>query len=339
MEYVIGEYKARKSWERREYKQALDEASIAAMQAHTALDHQAFWRLSLLTAECQQELGLITDFAESASRLARDSSMLESPTMQARAMAVHARALHYLGHIEESLSVAQQAAAIEIPEMDAGNGRFDTHHALIASLAESGQLDDAWEVAMSLDALITSEIDSLSAGQAYWAIGNVAFMMEKNEDGCRYHNLAAALLSPSNDVNVWALFNKASATVRIEANMLDTFTLECIERAELAISVTGGSPTDEVEVRLVRVRWLLLTGGAAEAMDILEVLLSQSTQLPKYLQAEIEFVRAMALVALHREAEALEVARCSEGTFLSLGAVRKAEQAGQLIDTIRISLR
>lgn len=334
LEYMISEYKARQSWERREYKQALDEASNAAGQANRTGDRRAFWRMSLLMAECQQELGLIKDFANSAKDLAQDSSMLEEPEMQARALAVHARALHYLGRIEESLIVAQQAAAIEIPGNESGDGRFDTHHALIASLAESGQMDEAWDVAQSLDTLITSEVDSQTAGQAYWAIGNVAFMMDKSEDGCRYHDLAASLLSPSNDVNVWALFNKASAVVRIEANIVDSSTRECIERAELAISVTGGSPADEIEVRLVRAHWLLLTGEAEESLKRLEILLSERDLLPDHLRAEIEYVHALALFELGRSAEALEAAKYSQGTFAVLGAVRKDDLARELIDII-----
>ena len=334
VEYMISEYRARKSWERREYQAALEEAAKAAGQANSTGDREAYWRMSLLVAECQQELGLIKDFAASAKLLAEDGFINKDPAMQARALAIHARALQYMGEIGESLAVAKEAAAIHIPEDNLGIGRFDTHHALITSLAETAQLEEAWEVALSMLTLITPQIDDQTAGQAYWAVGNVAFMMEKNEEGRRYHDLAAMKLSPSNDVNLWALFNKASAIVRIEANLLDASTLECIERAELAMSVTGGSPADELEVNLVRAHWLVLTGEAEESHRKTEQILLRRKLLPRILMAETEHVHALALLGLGRNADALISAAHSEETFLELGATRKAEQSRELIDMI-----
>lgn len=334
---MISEYKARKSWERREYQEALGEAAKAAGQASTNGDREAYWRMSLLVAECQQELGLIKDFAASAKLLAEEGLITNDPAMQARAMAIHARALQYLGNIGESLSVAQEAAAIHVPGGGEHIGRLDTHHALIASLAETGQLEDAWDVAQSMLNLIAPDIDDQTAGQAYWAIGNVAFMMELNEEGRRYHDLASMKLAPSNDVNLWALFNKASAIVRIEANQLDSSTLECIERAELAISVTGGSPADELEVILVRAHWLVLTGEAEESLRTTERILTERELLPEILAAETEHVYALALLELGRLTDALYSAEHSEETFLALGATRKAEKTRELIDIIKVS--
>lgn len=334
VEYMISEYRARKSWERREYQEALEEAAKAAGQANSSGDREGYWRMSLLVAECQQELGLIKDFAASAKLLAEDGFINKAPAMQARALAIHARALQYMGEIGESLAVAKEAAAIQIPEDNLGIGRFDTHHALITSLAETAQLEEAWEVALSMLTLITPQTDDQTAGQAYWAVGNVAFMMEKNEEGRRYHDLAATKLTPSNDVNLWALFNKASAIVRIEANLLDASTLECIERAELAMSVTGGSPADELEVNLVRAHWLVLTGEAEESLRKTEQILVKPELLPRILMAETEHVHALALLSLGRNADALVSAARSEETFLDLGATRKAEQSRELIDTI-----
>ncbi|MBP3043986.1 hypothetical protein KKR91_05110 [Arthrobacter jiangjiafuii] len=338
MDYMISEYRARRSWERREYQQALEEASRAAGQANAAGERNAYWRMSLLVAECQQELGMTCEFAESAKQLAEDSSINNDPVMQARALTVHARALHNLGKSAEALTVAQQAAAMDVPDDDSHMGRFDIQHALIASLAESGQLEDAWSEAEDMLAQIKPGIDPQTAGQAYWAVGNVAFLMGKPEEGRQYHELAADRLSPSNDVNLWALFNKASAIVRLESNILDASTLECIERAELAISVTGGSPADELEICLVRAHWLLLTGEAVESARRLEKILSERDLLPRHLLAEVEHIYSLALSELGRYSEALRAARSSEETFMMLGASRKADRARENMDIIEAEI-
>ena len=334
LEYMINEYSARQFWERREYKQAMEQAAVAAEKALGSGNKSAYWRTSLLMAECQLEMGLIQDFATSARHLAEDSSIREDPAMEARAKALHARALQALGLVGEALTVAQEAASIEVANGDGHHNQFDTHHALVASLAESGDLEAAWEAAEAMESQIAPLTSPETAGQAHWAIGNVAFLMEKSVLGLHHHEIAAGLLSPSNDVNLWALFNKASAHMRIQAGLLEPSTLVCIERAELAISVTGGSPIDELEIGLVRAHWLLLTGQADESVERLRTILDQRDLLPAHTLAETEYVLALALYKLSQYEEALKIARHCETTFIVLGAGRRAEEAQELIDNI-----
>ena len=339
VEYMINEYRARHFWERREYRAAMDEAAEAAGKAHGNGDEQAYWRMSLLMAECQLELGLIQEFATSAKVLAEDPTIRKNPTMEARAKAVHARALQCLGLVGEALAVAKEAAAIELSESGDGQSHFDTHHALIASLAETGKLEEAWEMGQSMLKLVNPQTPQETAGLAYWAIGNVAFLMENNIEGSMWHDRAAVCLSPTNDVNLWALFNKASAHVRIQANLVEPATLECIERAELAISVTGGSPVDELEISLVRSNWLLLTGQPQESLQRLEGILIQRDLLPTHILAETEQLMASAFFELGRFDEALSSALHSEKTFTVLGAFRRADLSRKIIDNIEAGIR
>ena len=331
---MINEYNARQFWERREYRDAMEQAAVAAEKALGGGDKTAYLRTSLLMAECQLELGMIQDFAASAKQLAEDPSIRSDAAMEARAKALHARALHALGLVGEALSVAQEAAAIEAQNGNADQHHFDTHHALIASLAESGDLAAAWGAAQGLESLVTSQTSPQTAGLAHWAIGNVAFLSDERELGCYHHELAAEKLSPGNDVNLWALFNKASAHVRLQAGLVESATLECIERAELAISVTGGSPIDELEISLVRSHWLLMTGDAEESVRRLANNLGQRDLLPPHTLAETEYLLALALYELEQYQDALQAAKHSEKTFIILGAGRRAEEAHQLICNI-----
>lgn len=334
IEYMLHEYRARQLWDRREYRDAMAEAVDGAAKAQLCGDQEGYWRMSALTAQCQMELGLMREFVSGAKNLTNDPLIIADPTMKVRATTLYARALQCLGQVGESLAVAKEAAAIELSDSGDEQGYFDTYQALIASLAESGEFSEAWQVAQSMLRLVTAETPQETAGLAYWAIGNVAFLLERNSEGSMWHDRAALCLSPSNDVNLWAQFNKASAHVRIQANLLEVATLECIERAELAISVSGGSPIDELQIALVRSNWLLRTGEPEESLGRLAQILKGGNSLPHQIHAEAEQLLALALFELGRKGEALESAKNSESLFNELGATRMADVSRELIDKI-----
>ncbi|MFP3481333.1 hypothetical protein SB780_41470, partial [Burkholderia sp. SIMBA_057] len=75
------------------------------------------------------------------------------------------------------------------------------------------------------------------------------------------------LLSPANDIELWARFNKASAAVRLSSGIVEPETLSAIERAELALSIVGGNKTDQLEVAFIRARWLYLNGDIPAAVE------------------------------------------------------------------------
>ncbi|MDI3279618.1 XRE family transcriptional regulator, partial [Arthrobacter sp. AL08] len=93
------------------------------------------------------------------------------------------------------------------------------------------------------------------AGEVAWVIGNVAFMRHDYPEGIKYHERAARMLSPANDIDLWARFNKASAAVRLSSGIVEPETLSSIERAELALSIVGGNKSDQLEVAFIRARW------------------------------------------------------------------------------------
>ncbi|WAP51127.1 hypothetical protein OL239_14755 [Arthrobacter sp. ATA002] len=242
VDQILNEYRARQHWERREYQAAREHAAAAAEKALTSEDAVGYWRMSLLLAECQLELGLMQEFAVSARELAEHPAIQSDPRMLARAKALYSRALGILGQVGESLVLAQEVAALGGGDTDDGIGEMEMLHSLVAALAESGEIAEAWKYALDMARLADEGSDAETAGKAYWAVGNVAFLADNPEAGVRYHSLAAENLAPGNDVNTWALFNKGSALVRLAAGIADVETLECIERAELANSVTGGAP-------------------------------------------------------------------------------------------------
>ncbi|WP_181032374.1 hypothetical protein [Arthrobacter sp. ZGTC212] len=334
VDQMLNEYRARLHWDRREYKAALGHATAAADEALTKKDITGYWRMTLLLAECQMELGLIQEFAASTKKLSESSALQGDQAMIARARALYSRALESLGHIGESLVVAQEAAAIDLPDAMDPDEELEMLHGLVAALTESGKATEAWGHALRMANLAGQHDEQVIAGKAYWAVGNVAFLNGDGENGIRFHKLAAENLAPDNDVNIWAFFNKASALARLSAGIADQETLECIERAELASSVTGGTPLMELELSTARAQWLVFNNGAEEAAVIVQQILDQRELLPEHEIAEVEYVAALALHHLGRNDEALAAAVHSEKVFIARGAHRRALEVRSIIDSI-----
>ncbi|MFJ7748536.1 hypothetical protein ACIQXM_01100 [Arthrobacter sp. NPDC097144] len=334
VDQMLNEYRARLHWDRRDYKAALDHATIAADEALGKEDVTGYWRMTFLLAECQLELGMVQEFAASAKDLAENPAVQGDRVLVKRAKVLHSRALEALGHTGESLVVAMEAAAIDVSGLVDKVEEVEMLHGLVAALAESSREQEAWTYALKMAELAGDVDNQRVAGKAYWAVGNVAFLNEDPENGIYYHALAAENLAPGNDVNTWAFFNKGSAHARLIAGVVDEETLACIERAELANSVTGGSPILELEIATARAHWLVLSGAASEAAEITLEILAHQELLPEHTLAEVEYVSSLALHELGRNDEALIAAAHAEKVFIGHGSQRRALEARNLIKSI-----
>ncbi len=181
--------------------------------------------------------------------------------------------------------------------------------------------------------------DSMSqlAGEVAWVIGNVAFMRHDHREGVHQHERAAKLLSPANDIELWARFNKATATVRLSAGIVEPETLSAIERAELAFSIVRGTKSDELEVAFIRARWLYLTGDIVTAVDRLRDIHAESDALAKHTAGEVALLLGKSLKAAGEADEALKYLQEAQKDFSSAGAQDRVQQALDAILEIRLS--
>ena len=155
-----------------------------------------------LKAECLRDEGSISECMEVARSLAESPLSLDHPLLAARAYTLLAVAQQGLGRLPDAVSAAAAAA-----NLVAGNAEYvylhvEAQRALIAALAESRRLDEAWDQCLLLEGLLTELVVEDTAGKAYWVIGNVAFLSGRLTDGGRYHDMAAESLSPSKDVDL-----------------------------------------------------------------------------------------------------------------------------------------
>lgn len=333
-DFILNEYKARLLWERREYTAALKHTRQAAETAASRRDEAGWWRMTFLLAECQRELGLIDECADTAKLLADHPLTLDDPELAAKAKALRSAGLRSLGQLPEALEVAREAA-LDFPETGYGSkGKLEAQQVLVAALAESGNLEGAWREAEILVGLIDDGTAANKAGKGYWVVGNVAFLLGRNTEATHYHGLAAECLSPSNDVSLWALFNKASAFMRLTANLVEPETLQCIERAEMAISISGGNPQDELDIISIRAHWRYLTGEVAAAREQMAGVVQQVDSMSPLTEGDARLLYARILNDDGEVDQAVEQARASADLFDKVGAATRAEHARTFLTEI-----
>jgi hypothetical protein len=208
---------------------------------------------------------------------------------------------------------------------------------LIGALAESGRLDEAWRYCQLLTQQVDEQTMPQLAGEVAWVVGNVAFMRHDSAEGVMEHERAAKLLSPANDIQLWARFNKASAAVRLQSGIVEPETLASIERAELAFSIVNGMKSDELEVAFIRARWLYLTGDIVAATQKLRDIQAQSNALAKHTAGEVALLLGKSLKAAGESEEALVYLKEAQKDFSSAGAQERVQQALDAMLEIRLS--
>ncbi|GAA1128367.1 hypothetical protein [Arthrobacter flavus] len=331
---LLYELRAREAWSQRDYERARVIASQAVDLALEDNNEVAWWNMAFLQAECLREEGAVQESVLVAQKLRDHPLTSQSPSLAVRVLTLLAVGLQGLGQLPEAVRQATAAVEVATDAVDAPELRVEAHQALIASLAESDRLDEAWAQCLALSVLLSTEMRSQTAGKAHWAIGNVAFMRHEVADGTKFHSLAAGNLSPNNDLDLWARFNKASAALRLAAGVVDAETLECIERAETASSIVGGNDRDQLELSLTRAHWLVLTGQLNAAVKRLKPICADSTILASQTAGEANLLLGRALAGRGDDIEAMNYLDAAKANFVQSGAHDRAAHVAGLIESL-----
>ncbi|WP_120521729.1 hypothetical protein [Arthrobacter celericrescens] len=328
--YAAAELRAREHRARHEFAQAADSAHKAADTARDDGDISGWWNMVFFQAENLLDAGESGGAADLARTLVEAPPTVASSRDRARALILLANSVQGSGLLDDAAEAARSAVGLLADDADA---EFEVHarQALIAALAESGKLDEAWEESLALSARISDDMDDQLAGKAYWVIGNVAFLCNKVEEGLEHHELAADTFSPASNLDVWARFNKASAAMRLAAGVADSGTLRCIERAELATDIVGGSEEEILLLRYVRAHWNFLAGDAPAAIALLTEVTGSADKLPPQTAGEAYLLLARAEASDGRRQAAELSQKQSVEYFEKAGAHQRAVQAGAVL--------
>jgi diguanylate cyclase len=259
------------------------------MHHHRAAgEHQRVADLAREGLEAAQEAGLAAEAADFSRCLAEALNALDDyPAMltvssalaqsgreagdawqEACGRTLRSTALRSLGDSHTAVLEAEAAVRLLAGGPD-HTALLQAHQALIAGLVENGRVEHAWDLHPVVEDLLTGDVDRVEAGKAHWTLGNLAFLTGRPQAGTEHHHRAAPLLSTAGDVLLWARFNKACAEIRLQADLADADTADCIHKAELAYELLDPSDADRTGLALAKARWERANGNAVRAEDIL----------------------------------------------------------------------
>jgi transcriptional regulator with XRE-family HTH domain len=336
-EYVLAGLYARQAWDLRDYPLAASHAAAAAQIALDGRNTSAWWNMSYMQAECLLKHGDLLECRQLVERLLEHPMAKESVGLGARARQMLAVVYQRQGQLTVAVDHALEAVAFAAQLPKGSIITVGALRALIGALAESGRLDEAWKYCQDLLAQVDEDAMSQLAGEVAWVIGNVAFMRHDYVEGVKHHERAAKLLSPANDIELWARFNKASAAVRLSSGIVEPETLSSIERAELAFSIVSGTKSDELEVAFIRARWLYLTGDIVAAVEKLREIHAERGALAKHTAGEVSLLLGKSLKAAGESDEALVYLEEAQKAFSAAGAADRVQQALDAVLEIKLA--
>jgi pentatricopeptide repeat protein len=338
-EYVLAGLYARQAWDLRDYALAADHAATAARIALEGKNTSAWWNMTYMQAECLMKQGQLKECQKIMEHLSEHPMATESAGLGVRARQMLAALCHGQGQLAAAVEHAQKAVELCAQLPKGSTLIIGALRALIGALAESGRLDEAWKYCQDMNEQMDEKSMSQLAGEVAWVIGNVAFMRHDYPEGIKHHERAAKLLSPANDIDLWARFNKASAAVRLSSGIVEPETLSAIERAELALSIVGGNKTDQLEVAFIRARWLYLTGDIVAAVQKLREIHAERSALAKHTAGEVSLLLGKSLKAAGESEEALVLLQEAQREFSGAGAQDRVQQALDAMLEIRLAQR
>ncbi len=336
-EYVLAGLYARQAWDLRDYPLAASHAATAAQIALEGKNTSAWWNMTYMQAECLIKQGNLQGCQKIVQHLLEHPMAAESVGLGVRARQMLAAVCQGQGQLSIAVDHAMEAVKLCARLPKGSTLIIGAHRALIGALAESGRLDEAWKFCQDMNDHVDEHSMSQLAGEVAWVIGNVAFMRHDYPEGIKYHERAAKMLSPANDIELWARFNKASAAVRLSSGIVEPETLSSIERAELALSIVGGNKTDQLEVAFIRARWLYLTGDIVAAVEKLREIHAERSALAKHTAGEVSLLLGKSLKAAGEAEEAMVYLEEAQKAFSAAGAQDRVQQALDAVLEIRLA--
>ena len=336
-EYVLAGLYARQAWDLRDYPLAASHAAAAAQLALEGRNTSAWWNMSYMQAECLLKHGDLPGCRQLVEKLLEHPMAKESVGLGVRALQMLAVVCQRPGQLTLAVEHAQHAVQLADELPNSATIIVGALRALIGALAESGRLDEAWKSCQDLHLQVDENAMTQLAGEVAWVIGNVAFMRHDYIEGVKHHERAAKLLSPANDIELWARFNKASAAVRLSSGIVEPETLSSIERAELAFSIVSGTKADELEVAFIRARWLYLTGDIVAAVEKLREIHAERAALAKHTAGEVSLLLGKSLQAAGEFDEALAHLHEAQKAFSAAGAGDRVQHALVAVLEIRLA--
>lgn len=236
----------------------------------SAADPSTYWLVQEAVCAAAHALDDYSFMERVATGMVNTAASLRRPDLRIGALLRVSTARRCQGDQESALAFARSA----LQDADAlpkdSPLRAQLYQVLLAALVESGDPEEAWKFHRELAESLHLIPDEQEQGKVYWTLGNLAFLVGEAELGVQYHQQAATLLSPTENMLLWARFNRASTELRLQAGVLGPATHDCLKRAEVAFGLIEIGDLDRVGLCQTRSRWVAMNGDAGQALALLE---------------------------------------------------------------------
>ncbi|WP_181033685.1 helix-turn-helix domain-containing protein [Arthrobacter sp. SX1312] len=311
---------------------AASEAEHAASIAHEQRNAPAWWDMSMLQAQSLIGLRRLDEAENVLLSMDRSSLMVATPELRSVVQGRLSTIARNAGRLAEALELARRSMGLAAGLPDHAPARLQAAFILIAALSVKGELDEAWEVATSLDisdGMLT--VPSLLVARGAWAIGNVAFRRGDPEVGEKYYALAGELLLPQADLQTWTEFHCASAGYKLVLGFVDDSVRASLANAELGLRIIG-TEIQRLELQLAQVRLALLTADLDTAEELLKRLIDQRDLLDFESETGLEESLGLYYAARRSPRQAAHHLTAAAHLHSEAGAEEKARE---LLDQIR----
>lgn len=291
-----------------EDQQKIIDAATACALAYAAMDDTTReWDFNYIVGHAEILSGAYSAAMRTSELLIASPASAEHPDLRARALLLRAAALRNKSQHAPAITAARKALATLQELKSLGRHlsiQAEAYQGLIACLVEAEKTDEAWDLREDLKATLDRVSDAQVASKGYWTLGNLALAHGQHAEGLDYHARASELLAPINDIHAWARFNKATADVQLQAGIANEQTLHCIDRAQLAYDIIGGSESELVGLAVTRARWNVAAGELQKASDLLQEAMGSASYSEDSEHVSVHLLWAQILTDLGRVDEA-----------------------------------
>lgn len=316
---------AERAWSDHDWDAALRHASQAAKQARDVGDLPREWESRYVMAQALFASGQFAEAAEEAEQLAEHPTARRYAVARSQALSLASVAHRAADHL--GWAVAYGAQAVEASESLPPIIAAEALMALVSAMSEAGHSPvESARYLRRLEDLSPQLTSDHSKGMIAWAVGTAEFAAGEVMAGIAHHQRARSLLDARRDLRLWSRFHRSAASCLLGAGIIDGVP-ELVRTAALGLEILG-NVYDRVELRQVEAQLALHQGNPQEALRITsEVLADPVMGAASISRSNTELVRAEALQAMGRDAEAAEQFRLAAESLEREGRMRSAVDA------------
>ncbi|MFJ6510708.1 helix-turn-helix domain-containing protein [Streptomyces sp. NPDC091406] len=300
---------------------------VASGAGHSEED--LLWEASWVLAEVLRELGSAAEEHTVLTELSTTSLTQETPRLAARVATSLSENLRHQGRLAEAVRVAEAAVADTVTLPSTAHERVNAMLALLNGYAESGELENAVDLADTLQEIAEAVPSRQLRGQVYWAAGSTRFLSGMPQEAARLHEQAFTCLRPDVNLSAWARLCRASASLRLEHDPSAEALVsaeELLKRARPAVELIGRT-AELSDLMLAEAQLALRQGNLERVLELTTRVCAPEAELPPVKLGQCYLMSAKAH-SLAGDTETAQAGYRQAAEFLEeAGAYRKSSEA------------